>query len=98
MLSDTWSLTSACLIVVSHIDTAEPMSAMAEIAVGKKARDLRMALSTGVLASCEVASCEVIEYSPATIGCVTSPRQKYRERRGYETAVTIYSRAIRYCL
>jgi len=75
------------------MDTTEPMSAMAEIAVGKKARDLRIALSTGVLASCEV-----IEYSPATTGCVTSSRQKYRERRGYETAVMIYSRAIRYCL
>jgi hypothetical protein len=74
------------------------MSAMAEIAVGKKARVLRMALSTGVLASCEVISCEVIEYSPATTGCVPSSRQKYRERCGYETAVTTYSCAIRYCL
>src|SRR5438309_3934033 len=86
MLSDTWSLTSACLIVVSHIDTPEPRSAIAEIAVGNKARALRVALSADVLACCELMS------NPCDTGCVTSFLQNYRERHGYETAVMIYSR------
>jgi len=36
------------------MDTTEPTSAIVEIAVGKKARDLRMTLLTELLASCEV--------------------------------------------
>jgi hypothetical protein len=38
------------------MDTTEPMSAIAEIAVGNKARNLNVALSPDLLASCELMS------------------------------------------
>jgi hypothetical protein len=74
--------------VVSHIDTAEPQSAIAEIAVGNKARNLNVALSSDLLASCELMS------NPCDTGGVTSSLQNYRERHGYETAAMSYSRAV----
>jgi len=76
------------------MDTTEPMSAMAEIAVGKKARDLRIALSTGVLASCEV----IGVLPPRQLVALQAPLQNYREQRGYETAVMIYSCVVQYRL
>jgi hypothetical protein len=74
------------------MDTTEPRSAIAEIAVGNKARNLNVALSPDLLASCELMS------NPCDTGCVTSSLQNYRERHGYETAAMIYSRAIQCCL